>query len=255
MGKLTGKTAVITGGAGTIGRAATRLFLDEGAEVLIVDNDAGRTEEFARELDHASLSTCIADVTCPDETQRYVQSALDRYGRIDVFLANAGVAGVVKPVADYPLETFDQLMAVNVRAAWLGLKFVAPVMMAAGSGSIVISSSIMGLKGFPGLTAYVASKHAVVGIMRAASMECAPAGVRVNTVHPAPIVGPMMNIFEEGVAEGNREAGKEIITQLIPAGRYGEAEEVAQMMLFLAGDDSRFCTGGQYQVDGAMGAG
>jgi NAD(P)-dependent dehydrogenase (short-subunit alcohol dehydrogenase family) len=223
--------------------------------VLIVDIDAERTEQFARETDHESLSTIICDVTQPEGTQMYVQAAMDQYGKIDVFLNNAGLGGIVQPVSDYPLELFDQIMAVNVRAVWLGLKYVVPVMVAAGSGSIVITSSIMGLKGFPGVSPYITSKHAVVGMMKGVSMECSPAGVRVNTVHPAPIESTMMHAFEDGLAGGDREAGKEAIKGLIPAGRYGRPEEVARLMLFLASDDSQYCTGGQYQIDGAMGAG
>ncbi len=253
MGKLTNKTAVITGGAGEIGRAAGELFAAEGARVLLVDRDSQALKEAVQTLGGDPASWVEADVTQPEQVQHYVQTAVERYGGIDVFVNNAGIEGVVQPIPDYPIEAFDQVMAVNVRGAWLGLKYAIPAMRTSG-GSIVITSSVSGIEGARNLSAYVTSKHAVIGLMRTAALECAPLGIRVNTVNPAPVETRMMRSLEEGLAPGAAPRAREAITATIPLKRYGTPAEVARLMLFLASDDSRYCTGGVYMVDGGISA-
>ena len=179
---------------------------------------------------------------------------------IDIFLANAGIAGVLQPITDYPLEVFDQVMAVNVRAVWLGLKYVIPVMRTRGGGSIIITSSTAGIRGGQGMSPYTTSKHAVIGLMRAAAQACAPLGIRVNTVNPAATETRMMRSIEEmrtSAAGGavTVEQVKRRTASRIPLQRYGAPEEVARMMVYLASDESSFCTGGVYMVDGGMSAG
>jgi len=205
-------------------------------------------------------SSIVADTTQPDQVHQFVQTAVDRYGGIDIFLANAGVEGVLQPITDCPLEVFDQVMAVNVRAVWLGLKAVIPVMRTRGGGSIVITSSTAGIRGGLGLAPYITSKHAVIGLMRAAALECAPLGIRVNTVNPAPIETRMMRSLEEMLTSAAGGAAtvaqtKQRVAARIPLQRYGTPDEVARMMLFLASDESSFCTGGVYMVDGGTSAG
>ena len=190
----------------------------------------------------------------------HVQTALERYQGIDILLANAGIEGVVQPIQDYPLEVFDEVMAVNVRGVWLGLKYVIPAMRARGGGSIVIASSTAGIRGAQGLSAYTTSKHAMIGLMRTAALECAPWGIRVNTVNPAPIETRMMRSLEEMRVTGagraiTVEQTKASIAARIPLKRYGAPEEVGRLMLFLASDESSFCTGGVYMVDGGISAG
>ncbi len=152
-------------------------------------------------------------------------------------------------------------MAVNVRGVWLGLKYVIPVMARRGGGSIVITSSTAGIRGTIGTSAYTTSKHAVIGLMRTAALECAPLGIRVNTVNPAPIETRMMRSIEQmraSQATGGSitvEQVKEASASRIPLKRYGAPEEVARLMLFLASDESSFCTGGVYMVDGGTSAG
>jgi len=162
--------------------------------------------------------------------------------------------GNIKPIPDYPLEVFDRVIAVNVRGVWLGLKHVIPAMAKGGGGSIVITSSTAGIHGYAGASAYVTRKHAVVGMMRTAALECAPFKIRVNTVNPAPIETRMMRSLEEQFVPGHPGQAKEQMQSTIPLGRYGQPEEVAEVMLFLASDQSSFCTGGIYMVDGGVSA-
>lgn len=261
MARLAGKVAIITGGAGGIGRATAQLFTGEGAQVLLVDRNAAALQSAVEAVGSAAASYVVADVTQPDQVQHYVQTALDRYQGIDIVLANAGVEGVLQHIPDYPVDVFDQVMAVNVRGVWLGLKYAIPVLRARGGGSIIITSSTAGIRaGSGGLSAYTTSKHAVIGLMRSAALECAPWGIRVNTVNPAPIETRMMRSLEEmrtAVAgtSATVEQIKATYAARIPLKRYGTPEEVGRLMLFLASDESSFCTGGVYMVDGGISAG
>lgn len=258
MTRLQGKVAVITGGAGGIGRAAAKLFTDEGAKVLLVDRQEAALQSVVETLGGAAASYVVADVTQAAEAERYIQQAIERYQGVDILLANAGIEGVVQPIPDYPIDVFDQVMAVNVRGVWLGLKYAIPAMRTRGGGSIVITSSVAGIRGTPGMVAYNTSKHAVIGLMRVAATECAPWGIRVNTVNPAPIETRMMRSLEEmraaHMADATTEQVKERHAARIPLKRYGEPEEVARLMLFLASDESSYCTGGVYMVDGGISA-
>ncbi|MGE0821032.1 MAG: SDR family NAD(P)-dependent oxidoreductase [Candidatus Binatia bacterium] len=254
MTRLAGKVAVITGGAGGIGIEAGRLFVAEGAKVLLVDLSEEALKKVVTSIGSDMVSYAVADVTQPEQTQQYLRTAVDRYGGIDVYLANAGLEGVVQPITEYPIEVFDNVMAVNVRGVWLGLKYVIPEMKKRDKGSIIITSSVAGIKGTAGISAYITSKHAVVGLMRTAALECAPFDIRVNTVHPAPIDTRMMRSLEEGFAPGAAAHAKENLSAWVPLKRYGTPQEVAQLMLFLASDESRYCTGGVYMVDGGVSA-
>jgi NAD(P)-dependent dehydrogenase (short-subunit alcohol dehydrogenase family) len=254
MVRLAGKVAVITGGAGGIGVEAGRLFAAEGAKVLLVDLQEGSLHQAVQSISSEAVSFMTADVTLPEQVQQYVRTAVERYGGIDIFLNNAGIEGVVQPITEYPIDIFDRVMAVNVRGVWLGLKYVIPEMRKRGGGSIVITASVAGIKGTPGVSAYITSKHAVIGMMRTAALECAPLGIRVNTVNPAPIETRMMRSLEEGFAPGAATQAKQDISARVPLRRYGSPQEVAQTMLFLASEESRYCTGGVYMVDGGMSA-
>ncbi len=265
MARLSGKVAIITGGSGGIGRAAAKLFVEEGARVLLVDLDEAAlrsaVEETVDIAGRESASYVVADTAQPGQVEAFVTAAVERYGGVDIFLANAGIEGRVQPISEYPLDIFDQVMAVNVRGVWLGLKYVMPEMTRRGGGSIVITSSIAGLRGGPGTSAYTTSKHAVIGLMRVAAMEGAAHNIRVNTVNPAPIETRMMRSLEQQRADNTDDPAitsaqmKAAGTERIPMRRYGEPIEVARMMLFLASDDSSFCTGGVYTVDGGVSAG
>jgi NAD(P)-dependent dehydrogenase (short-subunit alcohol dehydrogenase family) len=261
MPRLEDKTAIITGAAGGIGQAAARLFAREGSRVVLIDLDEAALQDIVRSIGEDRASYAVADVTQPEQVQSYVRAAVERWGGIDVYLANAGIEGSVSPIPDYPIEVFDRVMAVNVRGVWLGIKYVVPVMQARGKGSIVITSSTAGIGGSADMSAYVTSKHAVIGLMRTAALECAPLGIRVNSVNPAPIETRMMRSIEEMRVAGlddpavTVEQAKQAFAARIPLQRYGNPEEVAQLMLFLASDESSFCTGGVYMADGGRSAG
>ena len=261
MARLEGKVAVITGAAGGIGQAAARLFAEEGAKVALVDLDEAALQEVVRAIGEDRASYTVADVIQPDQSQAYVNAAVNRWGGSDVLLANAGIEGTLSAIPDYPIDVFDRVMAVNVRGVWLAIKYAVPAMRERGGGSIVITSSTAGISGTPEMSAYTTSKHAVIGMMRTAAMEGASLGIRVNTVNPAPTETRMMRSIEEMRVAGSDDStitvdtARESFAERIPLRRYGNPEEVARLMLFLASDDSSFCTGGVYMVDGGRSAG
>jgi NAD(P)-dependent dehydrogenase (short-subunit alcohol dehydrogenase family) len=188
--QLAGKVAIVTGAAGAIGAAAVLEMLRRGASVVGVDRAGVSFEALQAQAGAgASLHIVHADVSDEPQVAAYVAEARHVFGRIDVFFNNAGIEGLVTPIADYPLATFQQVLAVNVVGVFLGLKHVIPLMAAHGGGSIVNTSSVAGLIGSPGLSAYVASKHAVIGLTRTAAIECAPMKIRVNSVNPGRLAG------------------------------------------------------------------
>lgn len=250
MQRLANKVAVITGGAGAIGLAAAKMFIDQGAKVFLVDNDEAALNEAMATLASDDVEYVVSDVTQAQDVENYVQLAVEKFGGIDIFLNNAGVEGQTKPITDYDIDAFDKVIAVNVRGVWLGLKYVIPEMEKRGGGSIIITSSVAGVGGFPALSPYVASKHAGVGLMRTAALECAPQGIRVNSVNPAAVESRMMRSLEEQMAPGAANEVKAALTEMIPLRRYAEPEDCANIMTFLASDESKFCTGGVYMVDG-----
>ena len=255
MGKLDGKVAIITGGSGGIGCAAAKLFAAEGGRILLVDLDEDALQRTVTKIGIEQAAYVVANVTDATETQGYVAAAVEKFGGVDIALLNAGIEGMIEPIADYPLEMFDKVIAVNVRGVFLGLKYVMPVISGCGGGSIIITSSTAGIRGTNGMSAYTTSKHAVIGLMRTAALEGAELNIRINTVNPAPIDTRMMTSIEEqrGLPTGDRS--NRPMAKRLPLQRYGEPEEVARLMLFLGSEDGSFCTGGVYMVDGGVSAG
>ncbi len=251
MGRLDGKVAIITGAARGIGAAAARIFAAEGAKLMLADVLRPELEALAGELG-ANAAAAAVDVTDEGQVKKLVDDTVARFGRLDIALLNAGIEGKVNPIEEYPAEIFDRVMAVNVRGVWLGLKYAMKAMSAAG-GSIVITSSTSGIRATPHMSAYTASKHAVIGLMRSAAIEGAERRIRVNTVNPSPIDTPMIASLEK--MRGLSGRNDQPMATGTPLGRYGKPEEVAKLMLFLASDDSSFCTGGVYMVDGGVSAG
>ncbi len=218
MTRLKDKVAVITGGSGAIGSTTAKLFLEHGAKVVLVDINGESLEKVAKDLNHDKLSYVTADVTKAKDVENYVKHTVDTFGKIDVFFNNAGVEGVVKPIEDYPEDVFVRLMDINVKGVWLGMKYVLPQMN--DGGSIINTSSVAGLMGSANMTAYVASKHAVIGLTRTVAHEVAPRGIRVNTIHPAPVDNRMMRSLEDGYAPGEGEKVKRDFEDSIPLKRY-----------------------------------
>lgn len=255
MNRLQGKTAIITGGGSGIGLACAELFVQEGARVLV----SGRREEPLRaavaRLGVANASYVVANVVNPEDNQRLIETASRIFGGFDIFLANAAVEGTARPIPEYPLSDFDEVMAVNVRGVFLGLQVAIPALQKRGGGSIVIISSIGGIKARgTGNSAYVASKHAEIGLMRVAAMECAPLNIRVNCVLPGPTDTRMIRSIEENRSPGAPDKAREAIVAGLPLKRYGTAQEIAQLILFLASDEAGVCTGGVYMADGGLSA-
>ena len=250
MNRLEGKVAVITGGAGGIGKAAGKLFVNEGADVLLVDVDEKALKSACDGIGSNKVSYCVADVTNSSDNQKMINLAEERYGGVDALLANAGVEGDVSSIVDYDERRFEQVMAVNVKGPFLGLKAAIPAISKRGGGSIIITSSVAGVSGVANVAPYVTSKHAVIGMMKSAALECAPLNIRVNTVNPSPVETRMMRSLEEGFSPGEAETAREGMRANIPLGRYAEAEDIAKIMLFLASDDSDFVTGSVYMADG-----
>ncbi|NBB29548.1 SDR family NAD(P)-dependent oxidoreductase [Cellulophaga sp. BC115SP] len=253
MKKLENKVAIITGGAGSIGKITAKLFMEEGAKVFLVDTNEPELQKIEDELGGVRIRYCVADVSNSDDTHRYVMEALNEFGGIDIFFNNAGVEGVVQSIIDYPEAVFDRVMEVNVRGTWLGIKYVVPHMN--NGGSIIISSSVAGLTGFVNLSAYVASKHAIVGIMKVTALEVAHRNIRVNAIHPSPVNNRMMRSIEEGTSVNNSGDVKRLFEARIPMKRYAEPIEVASLAMFLASDDSQFITGTSQVIDGGLLAG
>lgn len=252
MERLSGKVAIITGGAGDIGKAAARRFAEEGASILLVDLESADLLAVCKELSCEKVRCFTADVTSAHDNAAMVAEASRLFGGVDIFVANAGIEGAVGPIIDCDEALFDRVMEVNVKGPFLGMKAVIPTMAARGGGSIIITSSVAGIRGSAQVAPYSTSKHAVIGLMKSAAKEVAAQNIRVNTVNPAPVASRMMRSLEEGLAPGAAERAKSIMQSNIPIGRYAKPDEIANVMLFLASDEASFVTGAVYLADGAM---
>jgi NAD(P)-dependent dehydrogenase (short-subunit alcohol dehydrogenase family) len=249
--RLDGKTAVVTGAAGVIGRATTELLAQRGARIVAVDRRREDLEDAIKGLPTSAEALAVAaDVSDEDEVADYVRAAVDRFGTIDVFYNNAGVEGEVKPITQYPLDTFRRVLDVNVVGVFLGMKHVLPVMLKQNKGSIINTASIAGLMGSPQIAVYSASKHAVIGLTKSAAWECTGTGVRVNCVCPGMIDSRMLSAILAGRSTGNAPIPQEKIVERIPARRLGQASEVASIVAFLASDEASYVSGSAYTVDG-----
>ena len=250
MNKLRGKVAIITGGSGGIGKATAEAFIEEGANVLIFDLNKSDLIKSCKDIGSNNLSYFVGDVTKYEDNIKAVEIVKEKYGGLDIFVANAGIEGEVKNIEEYDIDMFDQVIAVNIKGPFLGLKASIPAMSLRKGGSFIITSSVTGLTGSPGIAPYGTSKHAVIGLMRAAAKECAEKNIRVNTVNPSPVETRMMRSLEEGLMPGEANEAKTMLEANIPLGRYAMPTDVAKLILFLSSEDSSFITGSVYTVDG-----
>ena len=252
MGIMNGKVCIITGGAGSIGLASAALLIEEGARVMLVGHNEANLTRAIKTLkaDPNALGALTANVADAQDTQKYINHTVARWGKIDVLFSHAGISGVIKPITEYPEEIFDAVMAVNVRGSFLACKYGLPQMN--DNGSIIITSSIMGVTADAGVCAYATSKHALIGLMRTVAKEAASRKIRVNILAPGPVDNSFQSKIEEQLTEVVGQDGTEFLNGVIPLGRHGRAEEIAQMVLFLASSQSSFSTGSVFMADGGM---
>ncbi len=252
---FTGKVALITGGGGGIGRVTAIAFARAGARVMVVDRDQTTAEDSAAAAravagSGAEIRSMVADVTRSAAVRGYVRATLDAWGRIDCFFNNAGIEGVVAPTQEYDEDGFDAVIGVNLKGVFLGLRHVLPVMIEQGAGAVVNTASVAGLFGGPGMPAYVASKHGVLGLTKVASSDVAHLGVRVNAICPGPVETRMMRSVERQRSPADPEAARAAAAASAPSGRYTRPEEIANAVLFLCSDLAGNLTGTHLVVDG-----
>ena len=249
---LTGKSAIVTGAAGGIGLEAVRRLVQEGANVLAFDraeSDYAQLIELEGES-AAQVRGFQGDVSNPDDWTRALAEGVDAFGQIDILFNNAGIPGKFKKVTEYPVETFDLVMKVNVRGVFLGIQTIGRHMAERKSGVIVNTSSTSGFGGAGDIIAYTTSKHAVNGLTKSAARALATDGVRVLGIAPGRTATEMMFSIERGLSPSNPEAARPALSQGIPMGRYGNPEEVAAAFVFLVSNQASFITGTVLPVDG-----
>lgn len=246
-GKLEGKVALVTGGSSGMGRASALAFAREGAKVVVADVAVEGGKETVRKIKEAGGEAIFvkADVSKAAEVEALINKAIETYGRLDCAHNNAGVEGTIASTVDCTEESWDRTINVNLKGVWLCMKYEIPQMLKHGGGAIVNTSSTMGLVAERDVPAYVASKHGVVGLTKAAALEYAMAGIRINAVCPGTIRTPMM----ERVTGGDPKVEAEFTARL-PIGRWGAPEEVAEAVVWLCSDAASFVTGHAMAVDG-----
>jgi len=249
MQRLDGKIALVTGGSSGIGRAAALAFAREGAKVVVVDILVEGSEETIKMIRGVGGEAIFvkADVSRSDEVEAMVSRTVEVYGRLDCAFNNAGIGGGRAPTAKTTEEEWDRIININLKGVWLCLKFEIQQMLKQGGGAIVNTSSVAGVVGFQGTPAYVASKHGVIGLTKAAALEYATSGIRVNAVCPGVIRTPMIDRIVKA-----RPEMKEVYRTMHPIGRLGEAEEIAEAVVWLCSDAASFVTGHSMLVDGGL---
>ena len=241
-GRLTDKVALVTGGGSGIGEAIVRRFAADGAAVLVMDRDEAAAARVAADIPGGV--PFAGDVTDPAASEAAVERAVSEFGALHATVNNAGISGPITPIQDYPIEDWRAVTSVNLDGVFFCLRAQVRYMLVNGGADLNMASiySVVGRASMPG---YVAAKHGVLGLTKAAALDCATSGVRVNAVGPATIRTPLLEAMQD-------EAGKAALAELNPMKRLAEADEVANVVAWLASDESSFVNGAYYAVDGAL---
>jgi NAD(P)-dependent dehydrogenase (short-subunit alcohol dehydrogenase family) len=242
-----GKVAIVTGGASGIGYACALTFARGGAKVVVADMDQEGGNRAVAEIKAAGGDAIFTrtDVSRPDAVEAMVAAAIESFGRLDIAVNNAGIGGEAAPVGDYTIEGWNRVININLNGVFYCMRYEIPRMLETGGGVIVNMASILGTVGFAMSSAYVAAKHGVLGLTKTAALEYAKQGIRVNSVGPGFIMTPL-------ISSAMDEATQAMISGMHPLGRMGEAQEVADLVIFLCSDQASFMTGGYYLVDGGF---
>jgi NAD(P)-dependent dehydrogenase (short-subunit alcohol dehydrogenase family) len=252
--RMDGKTVIVTGGASGIGRASCQRLADAGAAVIVVDLNMSGAEETAALIRAAggSAEPRAVDVTKKADVERLVALTLADHGRIDAVHANAGIQGKISPIYEYGERDFDAVMDVNVKGVFMLLHCIAPTMIKQGAGCFVVTCSIASLRGLPNLSAYVASKHAALGLVRAAACDMAPFGVRVNAVCPGAVLTPMLDEVLTALNPQDPAKARANFAASSPLGRLIEPREIAEAVFYLCSDAAKSITGAEIVVDAGL---
>jgi len=250
------KVALITGGGSGIGMETCMEFARAGAKVAVVDINREKGEETVSQIRDSGGDAMFisADVSQTADVERYVRETVARFKRIDSFFNNAGIAGAIAHIHEYPEAEFDRVIDINVKGVFLGLKYVLPVMIKQKSGSVINMSSTSGIKGYPGLAAYTASKHAVIGLTRVAAGEVAKNNIRVNAICPGPVNTNLLasSIDTKIPNKKKLQRLKQVSNINTPFGRFAEVDEVAKVVLFLASEHAGFLNGVALPIDAGI---
>jgi NAD(P)-dependent dehydrogenase (short-subunit alcohol dehydrogenase family) len=249
--RLSSKVAIITGATGGIGEATAKLFLSEGAGVMLVGRSADKLRQTRDRLGvEAGVAHFVAEADDEEAVAAAVKATLDAFDGVDILLANAGTEGKFNPIEALSRKDFEQVLNTNVIGVWLAMKYCVEPMKQRGGGSMIAMASIAGVIGSPTMAPYIASKHAVIGLVKTAALELGASRIRVNAIAPGPIDNRMVHSLESQYSPDNPEAVRDDLNSKIALQRYGTNEEVARLALFLASDESPYCSGGTYLIDG-----
>ena len=251
--RLKNKTAIVTGATGGIGAATSKRYLEEGANLVMVGRSEEKLINLMKSLDNPSNAlTCVADSKDESAINKCISTTYEKFGSVDIVMANAGTEGIVKPLTDFTVEEFNDVIDVNVVGVWLYMKYAFPIMQKQKSGSFIAVASTAGLVGFNGLCPYIASKHAVCGMVKTACLENGPMNVRVNALAPGPVDNRMMASLGEQLNPDDPSSVVDMVNGMVATNRYSTNEEIANLALFLGSDESSNCSGSVYVCDGGF---